>query len=70
MLLIKDKLTMNPDLLDISPLLINRVKALMEWRSTALPQIYEPKLGVNILNSHCVMIESFNMILSFEDIKQ
>jgi hypothetical protein len=39
-LLIKDKLTMNPDLLDISPLLIHRVKVLMEWRSTALPQIY------------------------------
>lgn len=31
-----------------------------------LPTIYEPKLGVSILNSHCVMIEPFNIILAFE----
>ena len=25
--------------------------------------IYNPKLGVRILNNHCVMVEPFNMIL-------
>lgn len=38
----------------------------MNWRSTCFPMIYEPKLGISILNSHCVMVEPFNMILRYE----
>jgi hypothetical protein len=57
---------MNPELLDVSPVVVEHLKRIMEWRSTVLPNIYEPKLGVSILNSHCVMIEPFNMILAYE----
>lgn len=62
----KDRLVVSPELFEITQHLHDRVSYLMEWRSTYLPKIYEPKLGVNILNSHCVMIEPFNMILRFE----
>lgn len=57
---------MVPELLEVTPIMTERVKFLMEWRSTCLPKIYEPKLGISILNSHCVMVEPFNMILRFE----
>jgi hypothetical protein len=65
-LLIKNRLTMNPELLDVSVTVTERVKELMEWRSTKLPGIYEPRLGVGILNNHCLMVEPFNMILEFD----
>lgn len=31
---------MNPQLLDVNEMMIERVKSLMEWRSTYLPKIY------------------------------
>lgn len=59
-------MTIDIDLLDITNSMTERVKLLMEWRSSYLAKVYEPKLGISILNSHCVMVEPFNMILRFD----
>lgn len=55
-LLTKNKFTVNYELLEVNQSIIERVKHLMEWRSTHLSKIFEPKLGVNVLNNHCVMV--------------
>ena len=62
--IVKKSLSMNPDLerLD-SELVSERVKVLEKWRQEKMGTIYNPKLGVRILNNHCVMVEPFNMIL-------
>ena len=59
----KASLSMNPDLMALTPELNARMEKLQKWRDAKMSSVYNPKIGVRILNNHCVIVEPFNMIL-------
>lgn len=58
----------NPQLFELTDVIRNRLNELAEWSKERFTSVYRPKIGISILNTHCVMIEPFNMILKYKQI--